>query len=155
MYLCQVQKESQPYIDDFLKPFQRKTAYFSLFRGLCLATVSKCIRLFAITQVRTALGTPCVQVSAQPLPIAHWCLFVVEWQVQALGWVGSFWGEELLPWWCRAGNRHNMWWVGLWSRHACPNWINQYCSWRQTHRNAQPYCEDITLNLLAALFGAT
>jgi len=38
-------------------------AYFLLFTGLCLASISKCVQLFVITSVSTAVYLPCFQLS--------------------------------------------------------------------------------------------
>ena len=44
-----------------------KSAYFFQFTGLCLASVSKCTQLFAITWVGTALPSPCPGFSSDSL----------------------------------------------------------------------------------------
>jgi len=53
-------------------------AYFSLFTGLSLASKSKCINLFAITLVSTAMHLPHALVSAEmgsnSALILGWCL---------------------------------------------------------------------------------
>jgi len=85
-----------------LSKHKLKLHIFFLFTGLCLASVSKCIQLFAITSVSTALGPPRVPVSAQTVTIAYCCLVVMSnrWGPRPgqLGWA------ELLPWWWRTGS---------------------------------------------------
>ena len=52
-----------PFSNSFIKT-ESTAAYSSLFRGLCLANIPKCIQLFAITAVSTAQRYPsCALVS--------------------------------------------------------------------------------------------
>jgi len=54
--------------------------FFLLFTGLCLASVSKCIPLFAIAWAGTALCPPHALVSAQMGLTVHQCLvFTDQW----------------------------------------------------------------------------
>ena len=57
---------------------QSTAAYFSEFTELSLASVSKCIQLFAITWVSTAPHPPHTLVSAQSVLMVHICLIVAE-----------------------------------------------------------------------------
>lgn len=57
----------------YLETYSQAWLYiFLLFTGLCLANVSKCIELFAITWVSAVLCPPHVLLSAQRVLIAHW-----------------------------------------------------------------------------------
>jgi len=77
MYLCQLKMELPVYqkVDDFSLQswnlfssscikIESMAAYFSLFTGLCLASVSKCINRFAITWASASLYPPHAQVAA-------------------------------------------------------------------------------------------
>lgn len=59
---------------------ENKTAYFSLFAGLCLGEISK---LAIICHNLNEHCPPCALISAQTAPIAHPCLVVAEWWVCA------------------------------------------------------------------------
>jgi len=83
---------------------------FLLLSGLCLANISKCIKLFAITWVRAALFPLPVLVSAQIGLTARLCLRCLVVAKSCVLIVIACWQ---LPWWHGAGSRS---WVGL----ACP-----------------------------------
>jgi len=57
---------------------ESRATFFFLITGLCVANVSKCIQLFAITWVSTTLSCPCTPVLAQTALKAHW-LFGCCW----------------------------------------------------------------------------
>ena len=101
MYLCWLEMESQKYkkkkkdffsnLEMFSSSFMKTesmAAYFLPFSGPCLANISKCTKLFAITWVSTALHPPHVLVSALTVPTAHQCLVIAEWWVRVWGWAG-------------------------------------------------------------------
>jgi len=69
---------------------ENKTAYFSLFAGLCLGEISK---LAIICHNLNEHCPPCALISAQTAPIAHPCLVVAEWWVCAWGQAGLL-GKE-------------------------------------------------------------
>lgn len=65
--------------DSFLT-IESRTVCFLLFRALCLATVSQCINLFAITWASSVLCPPHALVSAQMGLTVHQCLvFTDQW----------------------------------------------------------------------------
>ena len=78
-----------------------KATYFSLFTGLCLVSVSKCIKLFAITLHYTTPSLPmscfhqCQSHTDVWLLLNHW--YVSRSRLMVLS------GEEPALYWCGAG----------------------------------------------------
>jgi len=65
----------------FSNPFTKtegKVACVLLFTGLCLASVLRCTKLFAITLASSSLPPPHALLSTQMVPITHCCLVVVS-----------------------------------------------------------------------------
>lgn len=71
-------QQSWNLISNSVLRMESMAVYFLLFKGLFLASVSKCIQLFAITWVSTTLCPPCALVLAQMVLISHWCVIVVS-----------------------------------------------------------------------------
>ena len=67
---------------------------FLLFTGLCLPTVSKCIRLFAITWVSTPLCPSLIPVSVKIVLIMHWCFVVSDWWIHTWYQAGLLMGKS-------------------------------------------------------------
>lgn len=63
---------------NLLSNFSKHGCIFSAVHRMCLANVSTCIKLFAVTWASTALLPPRALVSAQTTPIGHW-------------WFGGYW----------------------------------------------------------------
>lgn len=90
---------------------QSMAVYLSLFTGLSLASASKCLQLFAITSVSTALHPPHGLVSDQTVPIAHWYVVVVSDACVPRARQGLLGGPELPPWWHRTGSNRRVGWA--------------------------------------------
>jgi len=102
---------------------ESKDAHFSLSTGFSLASVSKCMQLYAITRVRTVLHPPCALFGC------------CERWVRAQGWARMLIREELLPLQHGAGGSHRMSWAevhiayGPHIGHAWANPMYIMCAW--------------------------
>lgn len=83
---------------NLLSNFSKHGCIFSAVHRMCLANVSTCIKLFAVTWASTALLPPRALVSAQTTLIGHWCLVDTEQWVRAWGWARPLTRAEPLPW---------------------------------------------------------
>lgn len=121
MYLCWLKREPQIYqkngcflqswslfSSSFIKTENTAEYFCLLFTGPCLANVSECTQLFAITWASTALHPPHVPVSAQTVLIVFqeaslpaWLLQVSEQYFAAfplLGWAVTLWVMLICVW---------------------------------------------------------
>jgi len=98
--------------NSFIKT-ESKAVYFSLFTVLSLASISKYLKLFAITWVSTPLHPPCALDSIKTVETAHWCLVAAEQWVPAQGQARLLGGKSC----CHDGARQGLAAVGAGLNH--------------------------------------
>lgn len=130
----------------FLYQNGKHRCIFFLFAGLCLPKISKCIILFVVTCVSTALCPPRILISAQTELIPWRCLLIgAEWWLCAAPvQAGLLSGEQPTLCWCGAEVELHC----MVCQAACSLWATcwislffcQPCTWSFFFMNSFPIC---------------